>query len=84
MTEDEFKKEISEIKTELKKIDSNTYHPVWKSFITGMLSGMGSVLGVVIAVAVIGWILNTVGVIPALKDKVNSWQQTLDNFQRNR
>lgn len=80
MTEDDFKKEITEIKAELKNISSHTHHPVWKSFFTGMLSGLGSVVGVTIAIAIIGWVLNTIGVIPAFRAQVTSWKGTIEKL----
>ena len=84
MTEEEFKKEILEIKGELKKISGNTRNPIWKSFATGTLSGLGSVIGVAIALAAIGWILNTVGIIPAFKTEVIKINQTLDQIRQSK
>lgn len=84
MTEQEFQKEISEIKGELKAIRKNTYHPVWRSFINGTLSGLGSIFGVALALTIIGWILNTVGVIPAFRSEVARINQTLDQMRNTR
>ena len=84
MTEQEFQKEIKDIKITLISIAKNTYHPIWRSFLNGMLSGMGSVLGAALAIAAIGWVLNTIGVIPEFRQQVGEWKQILDNIQRNR
>ena len=81
MTEQEFQKEIAEIKGELRRISSNTHSPVWRSFVTGTLSGLGGIFGVAIALTLIGWILNTVGVIPAFKNDVTRVQQDLDSLR---
>jgi hypothetical protein len=82
MNEQEFQKEILEIKGELRKISKNTHTPVWRSFVTGTLSGLGSVVGVAIALTIIGWILNIVGVIPAFKAQVTHIEQTLDSLRK--
>ncbi len=82
MTEQEFQKEIQEIKGELKKISGNTKGNIWKSFITGTLSGLGGVVGVAIALTVLGWILNVVGVIPAFRTQVLHIEQTLDSLRK--
>ena len=82
MTEQDFQKEITEIKNELKGIRKNTHSPVWRSFVTGTLSGLGSIMGVAIALALIGFILNTVGVIPAFRNEVNRINQTLDQLRK--
>jgi len=84
MNEQEFQREILEIKGELQKIAKNTHSRVWKSFFTGMLSGLGSIVGVAIALAVVGWILNTIGVIPAFKSEVSRLNRVLDQYQQNR
>lgn len=82
MTEQEFQKEVGEIKTYLQKISSNTYHPLWRSFVNGGLSGLGSIFGVALGLAAIGWILNAVGIIPAFSGQVGEWKQILENLQK--
>lgn len=84
MTEQEFQKEIGEIKSLLSNISKHTHHPIWRSFVNGMLSGLGSIFGVVLALTIIGWILNTVGVIPAFQHQAGEWKQLLDNLSKNR
>ena len=81
MTEQQFEKDIQEVKQHLSAIRKNTRSPIWKSFVTGTLSGLGGVVGVAIALALLGWILNIIGVIPAFQQQANSWHQTLDNLR---
>ena len=52
------------------------------SFLRGIFSGMGSVVGVALIVVVIGWVLNIVGVIPAFQATAASWKQTLEEVRR--
>lgn len=55
---------------------------MWFAFGKGLLYGLGSVLGAGIAIILIGWFLNVIGVIPALRDSADQWreafQQTTD------
>ena len=75
---------MDSINKNLAEINKKTGSSVWRSFLTGTLSGLGSVVGVAIALAVIGWILNVVGVIPAFRAQVSHVQTTLDQLQKNR
>lgn len=84
MTEQEVKQYMDSINKNLTEINKKTGSSVWRSFLTGTLSGLGSVVGVAIALAVIGWILNVVGVIPAFRAQVSHVQSTLDQLQKNR
>ncbi len=55
---------------------------MWFAFGKGLLYGLGSVLGAGIAIILIGWFLNVIGVIPALSKSADQWreafQQTTD------
>ncbi len=84
MTEQEFNKNLEEIKGELHRIGKNTHAPIWRSFLTGALSGLGSIIGVAVALAVVAWVLNTVGVIPAFKNEVAKINHTLDQIGQNK
>lgn len=54
------------------------------SLFNGVLSGFGSVIGAAIALAIIGWLLNAVGIIPAFKEEASRWQQLLQNAPTSR
>ncbi len=51
---------------------------VWR----GMLSGFGYIIGASIAILIIGWILNVVGVIPTFKQQVESLKTTIKQAQQ--
>ncbi len=53
-----------------------------RAFLKGVMSGLGSVFGVVLALAFIGWFLNTIGVIPAFKEQAYSWRQALEEIKK--
>ena len=81
-----------ELKTELDKLNRTLvgiFHKtesLWRAFVRGVLQGLGSVLGVVLAVLIIGWILNVMGVIPGLRQQASEWkgmwQQTLEQVKK--
>jgi hypothetical protein len=80
MIEQDLKVRLDEINENLIQIKKNG--GVWKSFFRGILTGIGSVLGVALALILIGWILNTIGVIPAFREQAREWQQTLEDIKR--
>ncbi len=79
MIDPELRSALTDINNNLKKISGSGGK--WHSFFTGVLSGLGSIVGVALALLLIGWILNIVGVIPALKNQVKQWQQIIEQTQ---
>ncbi len=53
----------------------------WFSFGRGLLTGLGSVLGAGIAIILIGWFLNVIGVIPALSNTATQWREAFQSTQ---
>lgn len=56
--------------------------PWWRSLLHGAMSGLGSVVGVAIAVVLVGWFLNIIGIIPAFQREADSWRQLLQQTQQ--
>jgi Na+/melibiose symporter-like transporter len=81
MTEQEIKNYLESISRNLELIQKQTRGSKFTSLFTGMLSGFGSVIGAALALAIIGWILNFVGVIPALRNQANKIEQLLQTTQ---
>ena len=85
MIDPELKEELEKINRNLVSLVHKTEGPV-RAFFKGMLHGIGSVLGIVLAVLAIGWVLNAIGIIPGFKEQAKElkgmWQQTLDQAQR--
>ncbi|MBI3231534.1 MAG: hypothetical protein HYZ51_00405 [Candidatus Doudnabacteria bacterium] len=81
-----------ELKTELDKINRSLvgiFHKtesLWRAFVKGVLQGLGSILGVALAIVIIGWILNVMGVIPGFKEQAikfqTMWQDTLEQVKK--
>lgn len=72
--------DISEIKRHLARID-NALNSSWRSFLRGTFQGLGSILGAVVIIFVIGWLLNILGVIPAFKDYVDDFKGILQDIR---
>ncbi len=67
---------VREIQTNIEQIN----HKVggnWKSLSRGLLTGFGSIVGAALAIVLIGWVLNFIGVIPAFKNQATQWRDAL-------
>lgn len=74
-----------DLKNELEKINANVAAlqlKWWKSLLHGLMTGFGSVLGVVLALAVLGWLLNIAGVIPAFRKEAGEWRKLIEQAQQ--
>lgn len=78
MNETDFYKKLDEINKNIIAVEKAVHVRLWKSFLDGAVRGVGYLFGVVLALALIGWILNIVGVIPAFKEQVDSWRDLID------
>ena len=69
--------EISENLEEINhKLGSRTL-----AFSKGLLYGFGSVLGAGLAIILIGWFLNIIGVIPAFREQALQWREIFEQTQ---
>lgn len=72
-------KKLDELNDNLSGINSKLGN-YWSAFFKGLLTGLGSVLGAGVAIILIGWFLNVIGVIPALSKSAEQWRNA---FQQN-
>ena len=82
MIDPELKKELGVINENL--VSLRQKGGWWKSLLHGLMTGLGSVFGVVLALAIIGWLLNVAGVIPAFRNEANQWKELIDQAQQQR
>lgn len=73
---DEIKKEVQEINENVEFIRVKIGGG-WHALFRGMLSGFGYIMGAFVALLIIGWMLNVVGIIPAFSRQADAWRQTL-------
>jgi hypothetical protein len=78
MIEPELKKYLDSIQKSTELI-ARKQPTLLKSFINGLLSGLGSLLGAAIGLIVIGYVLNILGVIPALREESQKWRDTIQS-----
>lgn len=55
-----------------------------RSFLNGVLQGMGAVIGSLLAVALLGWFLSAIGIIPGMgviADHVQEWMRQAKTYQ---
>jgi len=80
MNENDLNKNVSEINDHVAQI-SRKVGGSWLALWRGILTGFGYIIGALIAVIIIGWVLNIVGVIPAFKNQVESLKNTFQQAQ---
>ncbi len=76
-------KKIDELNENLDQINYKLGN-FWYSFVKGLLSGLGSVLGAGLAIIIIGWFLNIVGIIPAFQKQANDWKDAFKQTQNDK
>lgn len=74
-------KKLEELNINLAGINSKLGN-LWFSFAKGLLTGLGSVLGAGLAIILIGWFLNVIGVIPALSNTATQWREAFQATQQ--
>lgn len=74
--EPDLKHQLQNIQAEIAEVSDKLGGNFW-AFFRGVLTGFGSVIGAFLAALIIGWVLNVIGIIPALQNKVDQWQATL-------
>jgi hypothetical protein len=67
MSDEQELRQLKEIKKELSEIKERTVNPK-RVFFNGVLYGAGALVGGIVAVALIGWLLAVLGIIPGLNE----------------
>ncbi len=79
MVDPELKKDLRKIENELSHMDKAS-NGMWRTLWRGGIYGAGYVLGAVLVIVIVGWILNAIGVIPALAHQVTEFRTALENI----
>jgi hypothetical protein len=79
MIDPELKIHLEKIETELSRMRMESTG-VWRTLWRGCIYGAGYVIGAVLIIVIIGWILNIIGVIPALDHQVTEFRTALENI----
>ncbi len=79
--EPDLKHQLQNIQAEITEVSDKLGGNFW-AFFRGLLTGFGSVIGAFLALLIIGWVLNVIGIIPAMRNKVEQLQETLQSAQQ--
>jgi hypothetical protein len=71
-------KKLEELNKNLEGINRSLSNH-WFALGKGILYGLGSVLGAGMAIILIGWFLNVIGVIPALSNTATQWREAFQS-----
>ena len=75
---------LAEIESTLKEIYKIMKPSRWQMLVEGLWRGVGYLIGVLLAVAILGWVLNVIGVIPFLSDFSSDMKEVLKTTKVNR
>lgn len=81
LMDSELKQRVEEIQNSLNRIDKGINPSRWNLVIQGLWRGVGYLVGLVITVALLGWMLNLIGVIPFLTDFSQDMKSILDGVK---
>lgn len=82
--EQELKAKMEEMQKSLSNIEKSLKPTRWHMLIEGLWRGVGYLFGLIIAVALVGWILNIMGVIPFLNNLSQDLKEVVNTTVRNR
>lgn len=68
MLDPEFKVHLEVLEKKLDAINDALKPSRWKMFVQGIYRAIGYLIGLVLIIAIFGWVLNRLGVVPFLKD----------------
>lgn len=80
MLDPELRRQLETININLIRIQKG--NSWWRSLLQGLFTGFGYVMGFIVALVVLGWVLNIIGIIPAFRREVDSWRQLLQQTQQ--
>jgi hypothetical protein len=76
-------RQLKEIKQELSEIKERTANPR-RVFFSGVVYGAGALVGGILAVALIGWVLAVLGIIPGFGDLAQYLSSLMDKLPSRR
>lgn len=76
--DEERNKKLEEIELVLKDIHSILKPSRWQAFVQGVWRAVGYLVGLILAIVIIGWLLNVLGFIPFLSDITDTLREILE------
>jgi hypothetical protein len=81
MLDPELQHYLSGINQHLVDIEKNQKQGIWRHFFKGMFSAFGYIVGLFLFVFILGFILNKLGILPAWREQVKTFQSLIDKAQ---
>jgi hypothetical protein len=81
MIDPELQHYLSGINQHLVDIKKQQKQGIWRLFFNGMFSAFGYIVGLFVFVFVLGFILNKLGILPAWREQVKTFQSLIDKAQ---
>ncbi len=75
--EDNRDQKLAEIESTLQDIQKILKPTRWQMFVQGLWRAVGYLVGLILAIAIIGWILNIIGLIPFFSDFSENMKEIL-------
>lgn len=75
---DEHDKKLEEIEATLKDIHKLLKPSRWELFVQGLWRAVGYLVGLIVTIAIIGWFLNIIGLIPFFREFAESMKDILE------
>lgn len=76
--ENEREHRLEQIEITLKDIHRILKPTRWEMFVQGLWRAVGYLFGLILAIAIVGWLLNVIGLIPFMTDFSNTMKGILD------
>lgn len=75
---EEINKKLEEIEVTLREIKDVLVLTRWELFVQGLWRAVGYLIGLIFAIAIIGWFLNIIGLIPFMNEFSESMKEILN------
>lgn len=76
---EEHEKKLVEIEKTLKDIQGILKPTRWRLFVEGLWRAVGYLIGLILAIVILSWLLNVIGLIPFMNEFSNNMKEVLGN-----
>lgn len=80
MLDPELKEKLDLINKNLEMMNINIFPTRWKLFVQGLWRAVGYLVGLLLAVALLGWMLNIIGIVPIFQEVADKLKIILNNI----
>ena len=77
MIDPELKTELDQINQNLVQLIKKPTGSIWRSFLSGIMSALGYMVGLAIVVVLIGWFLQKSGLLPSVQEQIKTFSDLI-------